>query len=144
MVSDTVADILTRIRNASLAKNVSTIIQYSRMNLAIIKIFKEEGYIKRYVCNISTEKNKNGYPIGIIEVFIKYTGWWIKKPAFSIIKRISKPGKRIYCSYQDFSKRIPELKDGQGIAIISTSNGIMNHYKAINYKKGGELLCYIG
>ena len=144
MVTDTVANILTRIRNASLAKNVSTKIQYSRMNLAIIKIFKEEGYIKSYVYNKNTQKNKKDHPIEIIEIFIKYTGWWIKKPAFSIIKRISRPGKRIYCSYHNFTKCIPELKDGQGIAIISTSNGIINHCKAINYKKGGELICYIG
>jgi small subunit ribosomal protein S8 len=79
-----------------------------------------------------------------IKAVLKYSGWWKKKPVFSILKRISKPGQRIFASYKDFNKIIDALKYEQGIAIISTSSGIMSHLKASKLKKGGEILCYIG
>jgi len=68
----------------------------------------------------------------------------IKKPFFNIIKRISKPGKRIFSSYKNFDELITLLHYEQVIAIISTSSGVMSHLKAIQLKKGGEILCYIG
>lgn len=136
MVRDNISDLLTRIRNASLAGHSSTSAYYSKINIAILNLFFEKGYIQSY-----SYKTFNNPPL--IHIVLKYKGWWIKKPAFSIIKRISKPGKRIYASYLDFEKKIDNLKYAQGLAIISTSNGIMSHIKAKNYKKGGEILCYI-
>jgi small subunit ribosomal protein S8 len=75
---------------------------------------------------------------------LKYKGWWIKKPFFSIMKRISKPGQRVFAGYKNFNDVISVLKYEQGTAIISTSVGVMSHNKATQLKKGGEILCYIG
>jgi small subunit ribosomal protein S8 len=138
MTNDLVSDMLTRIRNASLARHSFTRIRYSKLNLAILKVLENEGYIKSYY----TENEENSTKE--IKALLKYKGWWIKKPFFSTIKRISKPGKRIFASYKDFNKKIDILKYEQGTAIISTSSGIMSHLKAIKIKKGGEILCYIG
>jgi len=138
MTNDLVSDMLTRIRNASLAKHSYTRIQYSKLNLAILKVLESEGYIKSYFVE-SLENNKF-----LIKVLLKYKGWWIKKPLFSILQRISKPGQRVFSPYTKFDKTIDVLKYEQGIAIISTSIGVMSHYKATKLKKGGEILCYIG
>jgi small subunit ribosomal protein S8 len=137
MTNDLVSDMLTRIRNACLAKHSFTRINYSNLNLAILKVLKSEGYIK----NFNIEELENN--IFMIKVILKYKGWWIKKPLFSLLKRISKPGQRVFSPYKQFSKIIDVLKYEQGIAIISTSIGVMTHYKAITLKKGGEILCYI-
>jgi small subunit ribosomal protein S8 len=75
---------------------------------------------------------------------LKYKGWWIKKPLFSIIKRISKPGQRVFSGYKNFQDTIDVLRYEQGTAIISTSAGIVSHIKAQKLKKGGEILCYVG
>lgn len=137
MVNDKISDMLTRIRNANLARHISTFVFYCKSNLEILEVLFKEGYIESY----SYEEQVNIRPV--IKVVLKYKGWWIKKPVFSLLKRISRPGKRIYSSYLDFEKRIDNLKYGHGIAIISTSTGIMSHLKAFKYKKGGEILCYI-
>ena len=79
-----------------------------------------------------------------IKIYLKYKGWWIKKSFFSILKRISKPGKRVFSNYKNFDNSINVLRYQQGIAIISTSSGVMSHLKATQLKKGGEILCYIG
>lgn len=137
MINDKISDMLTRIRNASLARHNSTFVFYCKSNLEILEILFKEGYIESYFY----DEQVNLRPV--IKIILKYKGWWIKKPAFSQIKRISKPGKRIYSSYLDFEKKIDNLKHGNGIAIISTSTGIMSHTKAFQCKKGGEILCYI-
>ena len=138
MTNDLVSDMLTRIRNASLARHSFTRIRYSKLNLAILKVLENEGYIKEFY----VEQDSNSHPI--IKTLLKYKGWWIKKPFFSTIQRVSKPGKRVFCGYKNFNKEIDVLKYQQGTAIISTSSGIMSHLKAIKLKKGGEILCYIG
>lgn len=138
MTNDLIADMLTRIRNASLARHAFTCIQYSKLNLAILKVLRGEGYIQSY----SVEKNdKNQNQIRLI---LKYKGWWIKKPLFSSIQRISKPGQRVFSGYKHFDAVIDTLKYEQGIAIISSSIGVISHLKAIKLRKGGEILCYIG
>jgi small subunit ribosomal protein S8 len=138
MTMDLVSDMLTRIRNASLAKHSFTRIPFSKLNLAILNVLKNEGYIRSY--NLETlENNKKN-----IKVILKYKGWWIKKPFFSIFQRISKPGQRVFSPYKQFSKTIDVLKYQQGTAIISTSLGVMSHTKAEQLKKGGEILCFIG
>jgi len=138
MTTDLVSDMLTRIRNASLAKHSYTRIQYSKLNLAILKVLEAEGYIKTY----DAEELENGQLM--IKVILKYKGWWIKKPLFSKIERISKPGQRVFSPYKKFSKVIDVFKYEQGIAIISTSIGVMSHNKATKLKKGGEIICFIG
>ena len=138
MTNDLVSDMLTRIRNASLARHAFTNIKYSKLNLAILKVLIAEGYIKEYVI----EKNENNQ--NLIKIILKYKGWWIKKPLFSTIKRISKPGQRVFSGYKDFQNTIDTLRYEQGIAIISTSIGVISHLKATKLKKGGEILCYIG
>jgi small subunit ribosomal protein S8 len=138
MTNDLVSDMLTRIRNASLARHSFTFVRYSKLNLEILKVLAREGYITSYVLEENSNFQKQ------IKTVLKYKGWWIKKPLFSTIKRISKPGQRIFASYKDFNKTLDTLKYEQGVAVISTSSGIMSHLKAIKLKKGGEILCYIG
>lgn len=142
MTNDNISDMLTRIRNASMAKHSFTRVVYSKVNLAILKVLLAEGYIKDYLVETEVESQRSG--IQVIKIFLKYKGWWVKKSFFSIIKRISKPGKRIFSSYKHFNDSISVLKYEQGIAIISTSSGVMSHLKATQLKKGGEILCYIG
>jgi small subunit ribosomal protein S8 len=129
---------LTRIRNASLARHSFARVKYSKLNLAILRVLLAEGYIKSY----SLEKNNLNQ--NDIKIILKYKGWWIKKPLFSIMKRISKPGQRVFSGYKNFNDIINVLKYEQGTAIISTSVGVMSHNKATRLKKGGEILCYIG
>jgi len=138
MTNDLVSDMLTRIRNASLARHSFTRIQYSKLNIAVLKVLENDGYIKGF--EVVQENSSQKF----LKAFLKYKGWWIKKPFFSTIKRISKPGKRIFSGYKDFNNKIDILKYNQGTAIISTSSGIMSHLKATKIKKGGEILCYIG
>jgi small subunit ribosomal protein S8 len=138
MTNDLISDMLTRIRNASLARHSFARVKYSKLNLAILRVLLAEGYIKSY----SLEKNNLNQ--NDIKIILKYKGWWIKKPLFSIMKRISKPGQRVFSGYKNFNDIINVLKYEQGTAIISTSVGVMSHNKATRLKKGGEILCYIG
>ena len=138
MSNDLVSDMLTRIRNACLARHSLARVRYSNLNLAILKVLEAEGYIKSF----EIEKNEKSQLI--IKIFLKYKGWWIKKPLFSNLNRISKPGQRVFSSYKTFQNIIDVLRFEQGIAIISTSSGVMSHLKATKLKKGGEVLCYIG
>lgn len=138
MTNDLISDMLTRIRNASLARHSFTILRYSKQTCGILEVLKKEGYIKGYEIVSTTELNQT------IKVFLKYKGWWIKKPFFSTIKRVSRPGQRIFAGYKEFKKKVNVLNYNQGTAIVSTSSGIMSHFKAIKLRKGGEILCYIG
>jgi small subunit ribosomal protein S8 len=137
MTNDLVSDMLTRIRNASLAKHKTTFAKYSKLNISILNVLYSESYIKDF----SIEEINN---IKWIKINLNYKGWWLKKPLFSTIKRISKPGQRLFSGYKKFDNVLDVLKYDQGIAIISTSIGIMSHNKATQLKKGGEILCYIG
>jgi small subunit ribosomal protein S8 len=138
MTNDLVSDMLTRIRNSSMARHTFVNVRYSKLNLAILKVLEAESYIDKYL--IEEENN----PHNDIKIFLKYKGWWIKKPLFSTLKRISKPGQRVFSGYKNFNDVISVLKYEQGTAIISTSVGVMSHNKATQLKKGGEILCYIG
>jgi small subunit ribosomal protein S8 len=141
MINDHVSDMLTRFRNATLAKHSFVRVSYSKLNIAILKVLKTEGFIENYTLeNLSNVIAKPYW----IKVFLKYKGWWVKKPFFTSLQRISKPGKRIFSGYKTFDKKIDVLKYRQGIALISTSSGVMSHRKAQKLKKGGEILCYIG
>lgn len=137
MTNDLVSDMLTRIRNASLARHTFTNVKFNKLSLSVLKVLEAEGYITGFELEEQSNKSTN------IRVYLRYKGWWIKKPLFSIIKRISKPGQRVFSGYKNFQKVIDVLRYEQGTAIISTSSGVMSHTKAKKLKKGGEIVCYI-
>lgn len=136
MTIDHISNMLTHIRNAVKVNHTFTVIPFNKVCLAILDVLKKEGYISQY--DFLVKKNQK-----FIKIFFKYNGWWIQRPIFSMLKRISKPGQRILVGYRKLNKRIATLKYKQGIAIISTPLGVMSHTKAINLKQGGEILCYI-
>ncbi len=130
MVTDPIADMLTRMRNAILARHDFTLVPSSRMKLSIAKILREEGFIRDY-------EVLKGKPQRVIKVYLKYTE--NKEPVLTGLKRVSKPGLRIYVK----RKEIPRVCGGLGIAILSTPKGVMMGQQAWRQKVGGELLCYI-
>lgn len=138
MTKDLTSDMLTRIRNAILVKQNYVNVQYCKLNCDVLKVLLREGYITNFniFSNLKNQKQ--------IKITLKYKGWWIKRPFFSKIIRVSKPGQRMYANYQDFSKKVSLLKHSEGTAVISTSSGVMSHRKAIQLKIGGEIICYIG
>ena len=129
-MSDVIADMLTRIRNANNAKHSTVDIPASNMKKSIADILVEEGYVKGY--QIVDNGNQ-----GIIRVTLKYMEG--KQKVIRGIKRISKPGLRIYAGYED----MPKVMNGLGIAIVSTSKGIMTDKKARSLKVGGEVLAFV-
>ncbi|MFH1710527.1 MAG: 30S ribosomal protein S8 [bacterium] len=129
-LTDSIGDMLTRIRNAVRVKHEAVDIPASRMKLAIAQILKDEGYVSK-VENI-TKRNKK-----IIKVTLKYGKK--KESVISGIKRISTPGKRIYIGKQN----IPRVKAGFGTALISTSKGILTDSAARQQGVGGEVICYL-
>lgn len=131
MVTDTISDMLTRIRNANMVKHQIVQVPATKMSSAIAGILKEEGFIEDFE---SYQENKRQYLL----ISLKYTGK-SRKPVISEIKRVSKPGLRVYAN----SKTLPRVLDNLGIAIVSTSNGVMTNLKAKNLGIGGEVLCYI-
>tara|TARA_B110000977_G_scaffold190860_1_gene262187 strand:- start:523 stop:921 length:399 start_codon:yes stop_codon:yes gene_type:complete len=131
MVTDTISDVLTRIRNANMVKHQIVEIPSTKMSLNIIKILKEEGFIEDF--ELYTEKSRT-----LILVSLKYKGRY-GEPVISKLKRISKPGLRVYSNTQ----QLPNVLGNLGIAIISTSQGLMSNLKAKQLGIGGEVLCYI-
>ncbi len=138
MTNDLTSDMLTRIRNAVFKKHRFVDVLYCKLNIEILEVLTAEGYLEKFE-NTLSEKNSGKR----IRVYLKYKGWWVKRPSFTRLVRVSKPGQRMFSSYEDFDKKVNLLKTAQGTAIISTSSGIMSHKKAIRLKKGGEIICYI-
>jgi small subunit ribosomal protein S8 len=128
-IIDPIADMLTRIRNAIMANHASVLVPSSNIKLAIVKILKEEGLIDRY-------EVLKGKPQPMIKIHLKYTG---EQPAILGLERVSKPGLRVYVEKQE----IPRVYGGLGIAIVSTSKGIMTGQEARKRRLGGEVLCYV-
>jgi len=131
MVTDTISDMLTRIRNANMVKHQIVEIPATKMSKAIASILKEEGFIDNFEVY-----SDNLYQYLLIS--LKYKGK-SREPVICKIERISKPGLRVYAS----SKKLPKVLDNLGIAIISTSKGVMTNLKAKELGIGGEILCYI-
>ena len=129
-ITDPVADMLTRIRNASTAKHDTVDVPASNLKKAIAQILLEEGYIKSY----SIVDNGNQ---GVIHITLKYLGK--KQQAISGLKRVSKPGLRIYAGADE----LPKVLKGLGIAIVSTSKGVMTDKKARENHIGGEVLAFV-
>ncbi|CAM4518606.1 30S ribosomal protein S8 [Paenibacillus sp. FSL A5-0031] len=130
VMSDPVADMLTRIRNANVVRHETVEMPASKMKKQIAEILKREGFIRdaEYI-----EDNKQG----IIRIFLKYGP--NQERVITGLKRISKPGLRVYTQ----STEIPRVLGGLGIAIISTSKGIMTDKEARQVKSGGEVVCYV-
>ena len=131
MVTDTISDMLTRIRNAIMVKHQIVQIPATKMSLAIASILKEEGFIEDF--EIYTENN-----FKYLLISLKYIGK-SRQPVICKLKRISKPGLRVYSK----SKKLPRVLDNLGIAVISTSKGVMTNLKAKELGIGGEVLFYI-
>ena len=129
-VSDPVADMLTKIRNANREKFDRVDVPTSKLKLEVVKILKNEGYIKNFK-KIAQDANT------VIRVFLKYDN--TMEPVIHGIQKISKPGRRIYSGY----KRLPRVLNGYGTLIISTSNGVTTGRKAAEKKVGGELICSV-
>nr|QCI08765.1 ribosomal protein S8 [Sphondylothamnion multifidum] len=131
MVNDIIADMLTRIRNANLAKHQIVQVPATKLTRNISKVLKEEGFI--YNFEEVGEQLKN-----YLVISLKYKGP-SKQPVITELKRISKPGLRVYANH----KELPKVLGGIGVAVISTSQGIMTDRNARHYGLGGEVLCYI-
>jgi small subunit ribosomal protein S8 len=128
-VSDPIADMLTRIRNASRARHAEVVLPASRTKLAIARILKEEGFIDGF------SEGTDG-PTQILRIQLRYVG---KVPVVSGLKRISKPGLRVYAAKTE----IPRVLGGLGLVIVSTSQGIMTGAQARKGQLGGEILAYV-
>ncbi len=129
MVTDPIADLLTRVRNAAMARHDGVSIPASKMKIAVARILKDEGFISDF----SIVKSE---PQRMIKITLKYID---KQPAFIGLERVSKPGLRIYTG----KKEIPRVYGGLGIAVISTSKGLMTGQEAWKKNIGGEVLCYV-
>ncbi len=129
-ISDPIADMLTRIRNAIMARHDSVLIPTSRVKLGIARIIKDEGFINDY-------EVLKGKPHRAIKIYLKYSEK--NQPVLSGLERVSKPGLRVHVQRQE----IPRVYGGLGIAILSTSKGVMTGQQAWRQRIGGELLCYV-
>ena len=129
-ISDPIADMLTRIRNALMARHDSVLIPASRVKLGIARIIKDEGFINDY----EVLRSK---PHRAIKIYLKYGDK--NQPVLSGLERVSKPGLRVHVQ----RKEIPRVYGGLGIAILSTSKGVMTGQQAWRQRIGGELLCYV-
>ncbi|MEO6196901.1 MAG: 30S ribosomal protein S8 [Dehalococcoidia bacterium] len=130
MITDPIADMLTRIRNAQTARHDYADIPISKAKVGVAEVLKKEGYIK------DIEVKKDGVK-GAIRVHLAYTGK--REPAISGLDRVSKPGLRVYTAHGE----IPRVYGGLGIAILSTPQGVMTGKEARKRGVGGEVLCYV-
>ncbi len=129
-VSDPIADMLTRIRNAVMVRHDSVLVPASKIKLAIAKVLKEGGFISDY----EVVKGKSHR---LIKIQLKYSGK--NQPVLAGLERVSKPGLKVYVE----RKEIPRVAGGLGIAILSTSKGVMTGQQAWRQRIGGELVCYV-
>ena len=130
VMTDPVADFLTRIRNANMVMHETVEVPASKTKLAIAEILKNEGYIKEY-------EQVEGGKQGVIRVYLKYGA--NKTKVITGLRRISKPGLKVYCKKDE----VPKVLGGLGIAIISTSKGIVTDKEARKLGLGGEVICYV-
>lgn len=127
-MTDPISDMLTRIRNAAMARKAEIRLPYSKIKLAIAKILAEQGYI--------ASVSKTDGVISELVLSLSFNG---KEPVIRFVKRISKPGQRVYAPYAE----LPNVLSGHGIAIVSTSQGIMTNLEARKRRLGGEVLCEV-
>ena len=132
MNTDPIADMLTRIRNANMVSLTEVDMPSSKLKVELAKLLKSEGYVEDYAV-----VEKEGSNFKTLKISLKYDEK--SKPVISNLKRVSKPGLRNYCKAKD----IPQVLGGMGIAIISTSKGLLTDRKARKENVGGEILCYV-
>ncbi|MGQ0579114.1 MAG: 30S ribosomal protein S8 [Betaproteobacteria bacterium] len=128
-MSDPIADMLTRIRNAQLAEKTSVVVPASKLKASIARVLKDEGYIEDFALRGEGAKRA-------LEIGLKY---YAGRPVIERIERVSRPGLRIYKPAND----IPQVMNGLGVAIVSTSRGVMTDRKARQTGVGGEVLCIV-
>ncbi|GAB4168845.1 MAG: 30S ribosomal protein S8 [Roseiflexaceae bacterium] len=129
-VNDPIGDMLTRIRNACMARHATVSMPSSKMKVAIATILKKEGFIQDF-------KVEAGKPCDTIVLMLKYTP--NRQPVITGLKRVSKPGLRIYTGYAE----IPRVRGGMGLSILSTPKGVLAGHEAWQQHVGGEVLCYV-
>jgi small subunit ribosomal protein S8 len=130
-MNDPIADMLTRIRNACMQRHTSVVMPKSKLKLAIADILKQEGFIRDF----KVETNERSFEDLVLD--LKYTT--DRQPVITGLKRVSRPGLRIYTKHQD----IPRVRGGMGLSILSTPRGVMSGYEAYRQNIGGEVLCYV-
>lgn len=130
-VNDPIADMLTRIRNAYMARHMNVAVPASKIKQAIAEILVREGYIKAY------EIQQLGTPFDHLVLTLKYTA--DKQPVITGLKRVSRPGLRVYSKRSE----IPRVRNGLGVSILSTPKGVMTGREAWQQGVGGEILCYV-
>lgn len=128
MYSDPISDLLTRIRNASLAKKHDVVVPYSKMKFALAEILRETGYVDR------VEKIEDRH--GSIRIALQYDG---KRPKIMHLERVSKPGRRVYAKKNE----LPKVLNHYGLAVISTPQGLMTNKQAAKAGLGGEVICEV-
>ncbi|UCC87622.1 MAG: 30S ribosomal protein S8 [Anaerolineales bacterium] len=131
-VSDPIADMLTRIRNTTMIQHRQVVMPSSKLREEIARILKEEGFIQDY--EVIPAK-----PQAMLRLSLKYTRARRPKPVISGLKRVSKPGRRVYCG----RRNLPWVRSGLGISIVSTPKGLMTGQQARRQGVGGEVLCYV-
>ena len=129
-MTDPIADLLSRIRNAQTAKHDRLDVPASKLKLEVVKLLKEEGFIKNF-------REIEGTPVGTLRIFLRYTQDGV--PAISFLERVSKPGRRVYRKADE----IQPVRNGLGIGIVSTSQGLLTDAQARQRRVGGELLCQV-
>jgi small subunit ribosomal protein S8 len=129
-MTDPIADLLTRIRNAQIAKHDRLDVPVSRLKVEIAKLLKDEGFIKNF-------REIEAAPQGTLRIFLRYSTEGV--PAISHLQRVSKPGRRVYRKAEE----IQPVRNGLGIGIVSTSQGLLTDAQARERRVGGELLCQI-
>jgi len=129
-ITDPIADMLTRIRNAVSAKHEKVVMPSSKMKVAIAKVLKEEGFIREFQVEADGAR-------ALLKIELSYTGR--KEPVLTGIRRVSKPGLRVYVQ----KREIPRVLGGLGVAILSTPEGVMTGQVARQKSVGGEVLCYV-
>jgi len=127
---DSIANMLTIIRNAQMARHTKVAVPYSAMNLLLVKILQKEGFIGQY--------EKNGKKLNkTLKIILKYDSEG--KPVMSSIKRVSKPSRRVYCKISE----LKPVRQGYGVAIVSTPKGVLSDSEARKLKVGGEVICEV-
>lgn len=133
VTNDPIADMLTRVRNALMARHTVVSIPKSKIKVEIARILKEEGFVEDYTVGDET-------PVPLIHITLKYYGSRReRRPVISKIQRISKPGRRVYSK----RKELPIVLSGTGVAIVTTPSGVMTAQQARRQGVGGEILCYV-
>ena len=130
MMTDPIADMLTRIRNATMARQRQVLLPSSNMKIAIARILKQEGFIRHF--DVGRQESQP-----VLRIILKYDEK--RMPVLNGLRRVSRPGRRVYAN----SQRIPRVQSGLGVAILTTSKGVLSDSEARQIGVGGEVICYV-